>query len=144
MKTSKQLFLAALMGLMLLATQSFSQRGTRSNDCYQNIPNMTEKQQEQIEKLRTEHLNEMAQLRQDRRATFNLEKKDEIREKMLQNTDTHKNEVRALLNTEQRAYFDTNYQNGFNRSGRGKGNRGNRGRGNSSYGSQNGSGNRGW
>jgi hypothetical protein len=57
---------------------------------------------------------------------------------MLQNQASHKNQVRALLNDDQKSWFDANYQKyQNNRAGRGNGSRGARGDGNRR-------GNRGW
>jgi len=137
MKTFRSIAIIALTGLMLMATQSHAQRGNRgnrmnrNNTCYQNIPNLTEQQSQQIQEWRTAHLNKMAELRQERRSTSDPDQKSAIRDQMLQKQESHKNQVRALLNDEQKSWFDANYQKyQQNRSGRGNGNRGSRGRGN--------------
>ena len=51
MKTKKSIVLMALIGFMLIAGQSFAQRSNRINrpyNRYQNIPNLTEDQKQQI------------------------------------------------------------------------------------------------
>jgi len=137
MKTLKSITIIAITGLMLMATQSYAQRGNRgnrmnrANTCYQNIPDLSEQQSQEIQELRSTHLNTMAELRQERRSTTDRDQKSAIREKMLQKQESHKNQVRALLNEEQKSWFDTNYQKyQNNRAGRGNGNRGSGGRGN--------------
>mgnify|MGYP001025394182 FL=1 len=136
MKTLRSIAIIAVTGLMLMATQSYAQRGNRGNrmnragTCYQNIPNLTEQQSQQIQELRTAHLNTMTELRQERRSTTDWDQKEVIREKMLQKQQSHKNQVRALLNDEQKSWFDANYQRyQNNRAGRGNGTRGSGGRG---------------
>jgi hypothetical protein len=54
MKThvKKAVNLAFLLMLITLTTQSFGQRGRKMNNCCQNIPNLTEEQQDQIDELR--------------------------------------------------------------------------------------------
>ena len=152
MKTYKSIALAALVGLMLIAGQSFAQRSSRSNRVYtryQNIPNLTEDQKQQINEMRSAHLKEIAELRSERRSTAIRADKKEIRNSMLQKQETHKNQIRALLNEEQKTYFDKN-QNRSNRQANGKGTRskGSRGSGNSGGGSKGGrnkgGGNRSW
>lgn len=136
MKTLRSIAIIAVTGLMLMATQSYAQRGNRGNrmnragTCYQNIPNLTEQQSQQIQELRTAHLNTMTELRQERRSTTDWDQKSAIRDQMLQKQQSHKNQVRALLNDEQKSWFDANYQRyQNNRTGRGKGTRGSGGRG---------------
>lgn len=152
MKTYKSIALAALVGLMLIAGQSFAQRSSRSNRVYtryQNIPNLTEDQKQQINEMRSAHLKEIAELRSERRSTATRADKKEIRNSMLQKQETHKNQIRALLNEDQKTYFDKN-QNRSNRQANGKGTRGkgSRGSGNSGGGSKGGGnkggGNRSW
>jgi hypothetical protein len=76
----------------------------------------------------------MAELRQERRGTTNFDEKDEIRETMLKERETHREEIRALLTEEQQAYFDKHYRNmrnynarnsncGNNKAGKGRGQR---------------------
>jgi len=151
MKTQKSIVLIALTGIMLIAGQSFAQRGnrgTRPYDCYQNIPNLNEEQKQQITELRNAHLEEIAELRSERRSTAARAEKNEIRGKMLQQQQEHKNEIRALLNEDQKAYFDRNYKSRSQalRSGNGKGKgngnfnangKGNRGKGSSGKGNGN-------
>lgn len=145
MKTLKSITWVAFIGIMLMATQSFAQRGNRTNranNCCQNIPGLTEEQNQQIQELRTAHLNEMAELRQERRSTADWDQKDEVRDQMLQKQEEHKNEVRALLNDDQKAYFDANYQKWGNRDGNRKGNRGKGAGGKGNRGGKMGGGNR--
>jgi hypothetical protein len=136
MKThvKKAVNLAFLLMLITLTTQSFGQRGRKMNNCCQNIPNLTEEQQDQIDELRSSHLEKMAELRQERRGTTNFDEKDEIRETMLKERETHREEIRALLTEEQQAYFDKHYRNmrnynarnsncGNNKAGKGRGQR---------------------
>lgn len=120
--------------LITFATQSFGQRGTNTNNCCQNIPNLTEKQENQIAELRSGHMEKMAELRQERRVTANFDEKEKIRETMLEQRESHRKEIRALLTEEQLAYFDKNYRNmknynardynncGNNKARKGKGN----------------------
>jgi hypothetical protein len=131
MNALKKTILTVLLGTILMATQSFSQRGNRSyynnNDC-QNIPNLTEEQQKEIQELRTGHLKEMQQLRAKRRSTYNMDEKNQIRNQMLEKQSNHRKDIRSLLSEEQKTFFDANCQNRSgknmqsNRSGRsGKG-----------------------
>jgi hypothetical protein len=113
MKThvKKAVNLAFLLMLIALTTQSFGQRGRNMNNCCQNIPNLTEKQQDQIAELRSGHLEKIVELRQERRGTANFNEKNEIREIMLKEREAHRKEIRALLTEKQQAYFDKNYRN---------------------------------
>mgnify|MGYP002396188439 CR=1 FL=1 len=146
MKTLKSTTVLAMIGLLLMATQSYAQRGNRANranrmnNCYQDIPNLTEKQSQQIQEMRTAHFNQMAELRNERRSTANWDQKDAVRERMLQKQQEHRNEIRSLLTDDQKTWFDSNYQKyRNNRSGRGNGSRGN-----GNCGGRKGGGNRNW
>jgi len=97
MKTKKSIVLMALIGFMLIAGQSFAQRSNRINrpyNRYQNIPNLTEDQKQQIIEMRNAHMDKIAELRKERRSTAARAEKNEIRGKMLQKQQEHKNQIR--------------------------------------------------
>ena len=141
MKThvKKAVNLVFVLILITVTTQSFGQRGRNVNNCCQNIPNLTEEQENQIDELRSDHMEKMAELRQKRRANTDFDKKRKIRETMLDERETHRTEIQSLLTEEQQAYFDKNNRNMRNynarnnnncrnrKAGKGRGN----GRGNS-------------
>lgn len=97
-----------------------------SNQSCQWIPNLTDQQQEQLQGLRVDHINEMTDYRNqlyEKRARLRiLETKDDpkmdainqvieemgaIRINMQKNRANHRQEVRKLLNEEQKAYYDS-------------------------------------
>ena len=141
MKTQakKVVNLAFVLILITVTTQSFGQRGRNVNNCCQNIPNLTEEQENQIDELRSDHMEKMSELRQERRATADIDKKRKIRETMLDERETHRTEIHSLLTEEQQAYFDKNNRSmrsynarnnnncGNKKAGKGRGN----GKGNS-------------
>ena len=138
------------IALMLTAGSSYAQRGKRANrssrnlDCYRNIPNLTEKQNQQIQTYRAAHLKQVAQLREERRSAADWDKKSAIRRQMLAKQQAHRDEIRALLTEEQKTYFDKNYRRYSNASFRGKGRGGSGRRGNANSTNAKGGGNRRW
>lgn len=134
-KRNIRTMMLVLSGMLILGlSQADAQRGKSAYNCYQNIPNLTEKQQDQIDELRREHFNEMDDLRAERRATRNYDDKSDIREEMLKMREEHREDIRALLNKEQKEYFDNNtrqfrnchdrYRSDRGRKGTGRGQRG--------------------
>ncbi len=93
--------------------------------CYANIPNLTEEQENQLEELKVPHMKKMSdfynQLNEKRARLKTLQTKDnpdmneinsvieemgEIRTEMHKARAKHHQEVRSLLNEEQKLYFD--------------------------------------
>lgn len=102
------------------------------------IPNLTDQQQEQIQALRTDQVKEMTdyrnQLNEKRARLRTLETKDDpnmeainqvigemgaIRTTMQKARASHRQEVRKLLNEEQRAFYDSRRMRRGNLPGRG-------------------------
>jgi len=98
----------------------------KHKQCVMRIPDLTDAQKEQIEKLRTEHLktvlplrNKMGELRAELRTLSTAEnasmneinqKIDEIgniKTQMMKAQAAHRQQVRSLLSEEQRLKFDT-------------------------------------
>jgi hypothetical protein len=74
--------------------------------CINLIPGLTEDQKTQITNLESEHQKAMAELRTERRSTFDAAEKNAIRIKMLERVQNHRNEVRNLLTDEQQKQYD--------------------------------------
>nr|WP_321353487.1 Spy/CpxP family protein refolding chaperone [uncultured Draconibacterium sp.] len=175
MKTSKLINVAwVFFALVLTTTTVFAQRGRRANmvqnnqnlPCLTQVANLSEDQVKSIKELEASHQKTMDELRGQRRTTVNAVEKSEIRTEMLKTVETHRNDVRNLLTTEQQEQYDQlqasvsygrnqnvgrgNGNANFNRRGRGNGNAGFRGQGNGygnrvyAQGQNQGRGNRGW
>lgn len=71
-----------------------------------HIPNLTNNQVEQIEDLREEHFQAMNSLRTKYRAAISRDKKEQVRIQMAEERLEHRNNVKALLNQEQKAYYN--------------------------------------
>lgn len=140
MKTSKLTYVVwVFFALTLATTTTFGQgrgngnRYSHNQNCMQTIPGLTEKQQKQIQKMEGEHQQDMTALREKRRSTTDAIEKSEVRTKMLKKVDTHRKEVRAVLNEEQQKQYNQLHTYGnygrnqnvgrgranFNRSGNG-------------------------
>lgn len=135
MKTSKLIYVVGgFFVLMLAATTAFGQgRGNgnsyfqkKSGRCVYSIAGLTEKQQEQVEKMQNKHQEVMAELREKRRSTINAIEKSEIRTTMLKKVEAHRKAVRSVLTEDQQKVYDQlpaygNYGRNQN-LGRGRGN----------------------
>ncbi|MGM0498474.1 MAG: Spy/CpxP family protein refolding chaperone [Bacteroidota bacterium] len=138
MKRTKTITAIFLTGIMMIATiSSFAQRGQSQKgqgmkknmqmhqNCFSNIPDLTEEQENQIEEIKISHMKEMKEyynkLNEKRARLRTLQTKDnpdmdeinsEIEEMEEIRTEKHKarakhhQEVRSLLNEEQKVYFD--------------------------------------
>ena len=138
MKRTKRITAILLTGIMMVATvSSFAQRGQGQKamgmkknmqmhqNCFFNIPDLTEEQETQIEKIRVSHMKEMQnyynKLNEKRAKLRTLQTKDnpdmekinsvieemgEIRTEKHKARAKHHQEVRSLLNEEQKIYFD--------------------------------------
>ena len=132
-----QKFAGAILVLALTTGTLYAQRGYgrnaalngQNNTCLNQISGITTDQTEEIRKLDNKHQEEMSQLRDERRSATDFSKKDEIRSEMLKKVESHRSEVKNLLNENQQKEFDF-MQRGGNaniQSGNGfaKGNNGN-------------------
>ena len=138
MKRTKRIAAILLTGIMMVATvSSFAQRGQGQKamgmkknmqmhqNCFSNIPDLTEEQEAQIEEKRVPHMKEMQEyynkLNEKRAKLRTLQAKDnpdmdkinsvieemgEIRIEKHKARAKHYQEVRSLLNDEQKVYFD--------------------------------------
>jgi hypothetical protein len=116
MKTSRFKKLAWVFFALVLTTTSVSAQGfghrnriPQSIDgkpCIEKISDLTEKQKTEILAIRQKHQEEMVALREDRPSTIDFDKKDGIREKMLEQKVDHRNAVKALLNPDQQRQYD--------------------------------------
>ncbi len=107
-----------LFTLLMLSAAVVSAQGWRSgrsagnNDvarqgtCIGLLTDLSSEQREKISQLVNAHQEAMDELRAERRSTFDLVKKNEIREQMLQLVQAHRNEVRSLLTEEQQKQYD--------------------------------------
>jgi len=111
--------------------------------CYSNIPDLTEEQEKQIEELKVPHMKEIKdyynQLNEKRAKLRTLQTKDnpemdaiykiieqmgDIRTDMHKARAKHHQEIRSILNEEQKIYFDKHrmkMNNGMHHKGRNKG-----------------------
>ncbi len=138
MKTSKLRKLAGVFFALALGTTTLLAQGyryqnnrylSRENACLNQISNLTEEQRNTILELENTHQEIMAQLRAERRSTINIDEKDEIRSRMLNQVDTHQNEVKNMLTESQQKEYDllhyraNNERNNFQEFGQQNGNK---------------------
>lgn len=144
--------LLATLALMMFSVSASAQRGSQQRGSFSgesrgtcmNIPDLSEKQIEEIGKLRlshmeerTNHRNRVAQLRMEIRALTTGENRDPARAEeltdelaalkaeMMKKSLQHREQVRGLLTKEQQVYFDARQSNRSGmRSGRGSCDRG--------------------
>ena len=95
--------------------------------CVNRISGLSQDQKNQITALATQHQTAMNELREKRQSTTDMSQKDQIRQQMDAQIESHRNAVKAILNPDQQKQFDQLPRNGGNQ-GYGKGN-GNQGRG---------------
>ena len=129
---TKILYLLILMGLIQLPyLNAQNQQKGNGACCYNNIPTLTEQQKTKIADLNKKHFDEMDVLRDKKRNSSTVAEKDEISKQMADKCSKHRDEVRNLLDENQKQYFDKKYSGkgnyccGMNKKCRGKG-RGNR------------------
>jgi Spy/CpxP family protein refolding chaperone len=130
MKMTSKILTLALVGLMFMSVNTFAQMkdgGKRGQGIENNIPNLTDQQKTDIEKLRTEHKKQVLPITNDlglKRAELqNLrtaEKPDQnaidakvaeigaLQTKLMTSREKQTQDIRALLTDEQKVYFDTN------------------------------------
>jgi len=118
--------------------QGWNQQNNQARNC--NIPDLTEDQQQKIEKMRTTHMKEMIQFRNvmaEKRAHLNtLRTADKVdinaiynaidemganRTKMMKKREAHRQSIRQILTDDQKVYFDSRRGRGF-KGGKGHGN----------------------
>ena len=102
----KATLVIAVCLLMIPALNAQNQNSKRSVDC--QISNLTSEQNQQIDKLKTEHLKVMDGLRAERRATTSADAKTKVREQMKTELTRHKAAVAKLLTPEQLAQYQQN------------------------------------
>lgn len=95
--------------------------------CVNFIPGLTDDQQSKIAELTVNHQKAMAELVIKQRSTFDLVERDEIQGQIFQKVTAHRDEVRNLLNDEQKKQFDLIRSRGMYGMGYGMGRRGGRG-----------------
>ncbi len=95
--------------------------------CMNFIPGLTEEQQSKISELTVNHQKGMAELAIKQRSTFDITERTEIQSQMLQKVTAHRDEVRNLLNDEQKKQYDLVQGRSMYGMGYGMGNRGGRG-----------------
>ncbi|RMG81215.1 MAG: periplasmic heavy metal sensor [Bacteroidetes bacterium] len=145
MKKKLALLVTALM-LMVTWTQAQPGNANRGpkfnqeNPNYCRIPGLTDEQKQNIEKLRVAHMKEMQnyrvkmmQLRAELREMYIADKPDQnainkkideisaLKSKMMKAVANHRLKVRALLNDEQKVYFDAMPRKGMGNCGMGPG-----------------------
>ena len=123
MKTTTVLITA----LMLMTSMTvFAQRGRGNRNaaytydnyqtCINVLPDLTQDQIQKITALETAHKAEIDQLRNSRRSTRDESIKTDIRQKMIDVRDAHRDQVKAILTPEQQKIFETlSGNNGRNR-----------------------------
>lgn len=139
MKT-KNLILAVLAIMFITSTSIMAQPGEGKGKC-KNLPGLTEEQSKKIDALKTTHLKEMMPLKNQMdekkaqlktlttgdkvdMATVN-KKIDEIgalKTDMMKKREAHRQEVRKILNDEQRLMFDMHHGKMGRGHGKGHGN----------------------
>lgn len=102
-------------------------RTTPVQSCINQIPDLSKDQIAKITALEQTHQVTMSELRNERRATTDVKMKEEIRAKMINQRDNHRNEVSALLAPGQQKVYaqllaTPNYKYQQTNGNRGKGN----------------------
>ena len=129
MRFRKVLLTAAVI---LMATGVSAQRANRGDIC-QDIPNLTQEQSQEINKLSVTHQKTMDDLRTKFWAESDPDKASEIKTQMNTEMDNHYRNISDLLPPEQQTWFDQNcnayrrsyFRGGsYSRSGQGYGPRG--------------------
>ncbi len=124
-------FAGILLALLVTAgsavsSNNFDGRGrnrTTNATCVNQISGLTQDQKDRITAMATEHQTAMDKLRDERRSTTDVTRKDQIRQQMDTQVASHRNAVRALLNADQQKQFDQLPRNGGTQGyGKGKGN----------------------
>jgi hypothetical protein len=113
-----------LFAFIFLSATAFSFNQGRGNNsvtqrnnnmvCLSQIPGLTDDQVSEITSLNEEHQKEILDLRKERRSTIDLAEKGAIREEMDEQVKDHRDEVKALLNDEQKEVYDNLYRNNAN------------------------------
>ncbi len=135
----KNVFALTALLIFAIGFQTQAQRGMRakSQQACLNIPNLTDEQQDQLETMRTQriaastaHRAEMNELRARKRSISISENPDmneleniidqmaELRAEHIKSAANHRQQVREMLTSEQRVYFDRMGKG--NRQGRGR------------------------
>ncbi|MDD5714402.1 MAG: hypothetical protein PHV64_05855 [Bacteroidales bacterium] len=112
MKTTAYLITAFMMltSLTVFAQGGRGNRNASFNDrttCTNVIPDLTQEQIRQITSLESAHKSQMDQLRNERRSTRDNMTKDDVRAKMIQIRDAHRDQVKQLLTPEQQRVYET-------------------------------------
>jgi Spy/CpxP family protein refolding chaperone len=146
MKTMK---MKSWLILMLLLAGSAAIYGQKDMGMHQNLPGLTEDQKTQIEKLRITHMKEMQTAKNlvaENRARYqtlmtadkpdmtainkNIDEYSALKGDMMKKQAAHRQEIRKLLNDEQRLIFDSRQSH----DGKGMKNGGTMGRGKMGHG----------
>jgi Spy/CpxP family protein refolding chaperone len=117
--------------LILLLIGSAAMYGQKDMGMHQNLPGLTEDQKTQIEKLRVVHMKEMQTAKNlvaENRARYqtlmtadkpdisainkNIDEYSALQADMMKKQAAHRQEIRKLLNDEQRLIFDSRHQGG--------------------------------
>jgi hypothetical protein len=122
MKTTT-ILITSLMLLTSLTMYAQRGRGNRNvaynnnyQSCINEIPDLTQDQIQKITALENAHKAEIDQLRNSRRSTRDESIKTDIRQKMIDARDAHRDQVKAILTPEQQKIFETlSGNNGRNR-----------------------------
>lgn len=93
--------MAVLMSSFVYAQNS----NGNSYRCLSQVSDLSQVQNEKIQKLTKDHQVKMTELRNQRRSTTDLNKKSEVREKINQEKATHRSNVLSLLNKSQQVQY---------------------------------------
>jgi len=131
MKTSKLSKFAWVFFALALGTTTVFAQGWRNGNktfsyqnqvCLNQISDLSDDQKSKILEMNKIHQEKMAELREQRQATADAIEKNDIRGKMLKKVKAHREEVKNLLNEEQKIQYDqlfTSTSNTQNRPGNG-------------------------
>jgi hypothetical protein len=144
MKTSNLQKLFWVFFALIVTTTSIFAQGRRTGNnvqtnqnlpCVTQISNLSDQQVVEIEKLEAGHQETMEELRTQRRSTIDAVEKSEIRTEMLKKVEAHQNDVKSLLNADQKAEYEQLQNNGglyknqrYAQNNRGRNSAGNYGR----------------
>ena len=131
MRKNKMKTTSVITAILMIATitvSAYNGNGSNNNSnkqhlsCTSKIEGLTQQQVEAINNLKQNHQKKMDVLRTERRSTTNEKRKAEIRIKMIDTRDGHREEVKKHLSSDQQKAFDALQSNGNNHTYKQKGN----------------------
>ncbi|MFA5328335.1 MAG: hypothetical protein WC384_11140 [Prolixibacteraceae bacterium] len=108
------LFVTATVAVSSNNSDGRGRNRTSGANCVRSISGLNQDQKDKIISMNAQHQATMNELREKRRSTIDQDEKNQIREQMVSQVATHRNEVKALLNPDQQKQFEQFPRNGNN------------------------------